>query len=135
MSTETATSPTAVASTRDRSAAVTSTKVRTFVIVFSITATVVYVLCDLLGLPLFTFHPATGRLEWGYALPRRNEGPVMYWYGWLATTAIVTPVIAFLATLLPENVTRRIPLFLLWLLPVLAVPVMFWTLMSFWFHK
>src|SRR6185295_13997668 len=76
MSTETVTSSTTVASTRDRSAAVTSTKVRTFVIVFSITATVVYVLCDLLGLPLFTFHPATGRLEWGYALPRRNEGPV-----------------------------------------------------------
>ena len=42
---------------------------------FSLTAAVVYVLCDLLGLPLFTYHPATGRLEWGYALPRRNEGP------------------------------------------------------------
>ena len=110
----------------------TANKLRTFMVVFSLTATVVYVLCDLLGFPLFTYHPATGRLEWGYALPRRNEGPVMYWYGWVVTTAIVSSVVALLATFLPENVTRRIPLFILWLLPVLAVPVMFYTLMSFW---
>ena len=132
MSTETVTSPGAVASAPPRAAAATSSKLRTFVVVFSITATVVYVLCDLLGLPLFTFHPGTGRLEWGYALPRRNEGPVMYWYGWVLTTAIVSSVVALLATFLPEHVTRRIPLAILWLLPVLAVPIMFYTLMSFW---
>jgi hypothetical protein len=131
MSTNTITSTNTVAS--PRSAAVASSyKLRTFLVVFSLTATVVYVLCDLLGFPLFTFHPATGRLEWGYALPRRNEGPVMYWYGWLVTTAIVSTVVAFLATFLPESATRRIPLFALWLLPIIAVPIMFYTLMSFW---
>ncbi len=79
-------------------------------LVFSLTATVLYVLCDLLGLPLFTFHPATGRLEWGYALPRRNEGPVMYWYGWTADHAARRGRDRLLATLLPENITKRIPL-------------------------
>jgi hypothetical protein len=131
MSTDTITSTNTVASARPAAVA-SSYKMRTFVVVFSLTATVVYVLCDLLGFPLFTYHPATGRLEWGYALPRRNEGPVMYWYGWLLTTAIVSTVVAFLATLLPESVTRRIPLFTLWLLPILAAPIMFYTLMSFW---
>jgi hypothetical protein len=131
MSTNTLTSTNAAASPRS-AAVVSSSKLRTFVVVFSLTATVVYVLCDLLGLPLFTYHPATGRIEWGYALPRRNEGPVMYWYGWVVTTAIVSTVVAFLATLLPDGATRRIPLFILWLLPVLAVPIMFYTLMSFW---
>jgi hypothetical protein len=131
MSTNTVTSANTVASSRS-GAVVSSYKLRAFVVVFSLTATVVYVLCDLLGFPLFTFHPATGRLEWGYALPRRNEGPVMYWYGWLVTTAIVSTVVAFLATFLPEGLTRRIPLFALWLLPVIAVPIMFYTLMSFW---
>jgi hypothetical protein len=130
MSTDTIPSTTTVAS--PRSAAASSTRLRTFVVVFSLTATVVYVLCDILGFPLFTYHPATGRLEWGYGMPRRNEGPVMYWYGWLLTTAIVSTVVALLATLLPENITRRIPLFTLWLLPLLAVPIMFYTLMSFW---
>jgi hypothetical protein len=109
-----------------------SEKFRTFVLVFSLTATVIYVLSDLLGLPVFTYHPATGRLEWGYALPRRNEGPVMYWYGWILTTLIGATVAGLLATWLPENVTRRIPLAVLWVLPVLAVPIMFYTLMSFW---
>jgi hypothetical protein len=131
MSTETITSTNTVASPRSAAAA-SSYKLRTFVVAFSLAATVIYVVCDLLGLPLFTYHPATGRLEWGYALPRRNEGPVMYWYGWVMTTAIASTVVAFLATFLPESVTRRIPLFTLWLLPVIAVPIMFWTLMSFW---
>jgi hypothetical protein len=131
MSTESITSTTTVASRR-RPAVASSSKVRTFVLVFSLTATVVYVLCDLLGFPLFTYHPATGRLEWGLAPPRRNEGPVMYWYGWLVTTAIVSSVVGLLATLLPERATSRIPLFALWLLPILAVPVMAYTLMSFW---
>ena len=109
-----------------------SYKVRNFVIAFGIVGTVVYVLCDLFGWPLFTFHPATYRLEWGYALPRRNEGPVMYWYGWTVTTLLVATLAGFIATLLPESVGRKIPLFLLWALPLLAVPIMFWTLMSFW---
>jgi hypothetical protein len=131
MSTESIT-PTTTVSSRRRPAVASSYKVRSFVLVFSLAATVVYVLCDLLGYPLFTYHPATGRLEWGLQPPRRNEGPVMYWYGWLATTAIVSTVVAALATLLPENMTRKIPLLLLWLLPLLAVPIMFYTLMSFW---
>jgi hypothetical protein len=130
MSTETATSTKSIPS--GRSTAISSSRVRTFLIVFSITAAVVYVLSDLLGWALFTFHPATGRLEWGQTPPRRGEGPVMYWYGWVVTTAIASTVVAFLASLLPENVTRRIPLFLLWLLPLLAVPIMFSTLMPFW---
>jgi hypothetical protein len=131
MSTNTITSTNTVASPRSGAVA-SSYKLRTFVVAFSLAATVIYVLCDLLDLPLFTYHPATGRLEWGYTLPRRNEGPVMYWYGWVMTTAFASTVVAFLATFLPESVTRRMPLFALWLLPIIAVPIMFYTLMSFW---
>src|SRR6476660_3205865 len=71
MSTETIPSATSSGSARSRSSAMASYKVRNFVIAFGIVGTVVYVLCDLFGWPLFTFHPATYRLEWGYALPRR----------------------------------------------------------------
>ena len=46
----------------------------------------------------------------------------MYWYGWTATTLIAGTVVGFLATLLPESVTRKIPLTLVWLLPILAIP-------------
>src|SRR5689334_18553258 len=128
MSTETITSTTPAAPARSRSSAAASYKVRNFVVAFGIVGTVAYVLCDLLGLPLFTFHPATYRLEWGYALPRRNEGPVMYWYGWALTTLLASTAVGFLATLLPEKLGRKIPLFLLWALPLAAVPILFWTL-------
>jgi hypothetical protein len=132
MSTETIASTATIASAPSR--AIPSSRVRTFVVVFSITATIVYVACLLFGWPLFTYHPATGRLEWGYALPRRNEGPVMYWYGWIVTTAIASSAVALLATFLPERITGRIPLFLLWLLPVLAVPIFAFTLKEFFFR-
>jgi len=39
-----------------------------------------------------------------------------------------------LATMLPEGVTRRIPLALVWLVPVLAIPIMIYTLLPFWTH-
>ena len=109
-----------------------SEKFRAFAVVFSISATVLYVLCDFMGWPLFTYHPATGRLEWGYALPRRGEGPIMYWYGWTLTTLLGASALGFLATLIPERVTGRIPLALLWLVPVLAVPALIYSLMPFW---
>ena len=102
---------------------VASPKFRTFVLVFSLSAIVLYVLGILLGLASFTYHPATGRLEWGQTMPRRNEGPVMYWYGWILTAFIGATVLGFLATLIPETVTRRIPLALLWIIPLLTLPV------------
>src|SRR5262249_54249824 len=110
----------------------TSAKFKSFAVAFSIAAVILYVLCDMLGWPFFTFHPATGRIEFGYALPRRGEGPVMYWYGWTLTTLLGAACIGLLASLLPEAVTKRIPLSLVWLAPVLAVPVLIYSLMPFW---
>lgn len=114
------------------SALASSEKFRTFAVVFAIAGAALYVICDFAGLPLFTFHPATGRVEWGYALPRRGEGPVMYWYGWTATTLIGAAILGGLATLLPPSLARKIPLFLIWLVPIVAIPLLVWSLMPFW---
>ena len=56
------------------------------------------------GLPLFTYHPATNRVDFGWAPGRSGEGPAMYWYGWTATMLVACTVLGWLATLLPENV-------------------------------
>lgn len=112
-----------------------SPKFKNFAVVFSITAVVLYVLSDLLSLTSFSFHPATYRLEWGHAKPRLNEGPVMYWYGWAVTMLLGATAMGLLATLLPETATRKIPLFLLWVLPILAVPVMIATLWTQFFSR
>jgi hypothetical protein len=56
----------------------------------------------------------------------------MYWYGWLATTLIGASLAGLIATLLPRNVTAKIPLFLIWLLPLLVLPILAYALMPFW---
>lgn len=128
MSTTTST-PTSASSV---SSLATSAKFRTFAVVFAIAAPVLYVLCDLYSLPLFTYHPATNRVDLGWAPGRSGEGPAMYWYGWTATMLIGCTVLGWLATLLPENMTKKIPLFLIWLLPILALAPLAWSLMPFW---
>jgi hypothetical protein len=111
-----------------------SSAIGKFALVFSIAFTVTYVVCLFKGWPLFTFHPATNRLAWGYEAARRGEGPAMYWYGWTVVCLIVSSILGFLATLLPDHVAKRIPAALVWILPVLAFPLLLYSLMPFWTH-
>jgi hypothetical protein len=129
MSTTTSTSSAAKSSASSLAA---SAKFKTFAIVFSLAAPIVYVACELLGLPLFTYHPATNRVDFGWAPGRSGEGPAMYWYGWTATMLIACTVLGGLATLLPERLTKAIPLALIWILPILAMIPLAWALMPFW---
>ena len=49
------------------------------------------------------------------------------------TFALIGAAIAGLAaTLLPRHVIGRIPLFLIWLLPLLVLPILAYALMPFW---
>ena len=105
---------------------------KTFAVVFAIATPIIYVICEMRNLPLFTYHPGTNRIDWFYAPAVRDQGPAMYWYGWSATTLISSAVLGLLATILPERVVARIPLSLTWILPVLAVPVLIYALKFFW---
>jgi hypothetical protein len=111
-----------------------STKFRTFVVTYAIAGTLIYLLCLQMNWPLFTFHPATNRIVWGWEASRSGEGPAMYWYGWTATSLLAGAILGFLATLLPESVTRKIPLILVWLLPILSIPYLIWDLRQWWLH-
>jgi hypothetical protein len=112
----------------------TSTRFRTFAVTFAIGGTLIYLLCLQMNWPLFTFHPATNRFAWGWEASRSGEGPAMYWYGWTAMSLISGAIVAFLASLLPESIARRIPLILTWLLPILSIPYLIWDLRQWWFH-
>jgi len=111
-----------------------STKFKTFVVTYAIAGTLIYLLCLQMNWPLFTFHPATNRIVWGWEASRSGEGPAMYWYGWTATSLLACAILGFLATLLPEGVARKIPLILVWLLPILSIPYLIWDLRQWWFH-
>ena len=105
---------------------------RTFAVVFAIAAPIIYVICEMRNWPLFTYHPGTNRFDWLYAPAVRDEGPAMYYYGWTANMLIGSAVLGILATVLPENITRKIPLSLTWIAPVAAMPVLIYALRFFW---
>ena len=130
MSTPTATTRTSPAT----SSLASSTRFRTFVITFAIVGPVIYMICLQMNWPLFTYHPATNRFGLGWEAAKSGEGPNMTWYGWTAMTLIVGTVVSFLATLLPESMSKRIPLILVWLLPILAIPYLIYDLRQWWFH-
>lgn len=104
----------------------------TFATVFAIATPVLYVICEMQNWPLFTYHPGTGRLDLGFAPPVRDEGPAMYWYGWTASTLIGAAVLGALATLLPQRLAARIPLALVWIVPLLTIPILVYSLRFFW---
>lgn len=105
---------------------------RTFAVVLAITGPVIYVICQMQNWPLFTYHPANNQIDWFYAPAVRNQGPAMHWYGWIASAAIGAAVLSVLATLLPERIVNRIPLSLVWIVPLAAIPVLIYSLRFFW---
>jgi len=109
-----------------------STAFRTFATVFAIATPIIYVICEMANIPLFTYHPGTGNLNFGWAPAVKDEGPAMYWYGWIATTLLGAGALGLLAVKLPESATRRIPLALVWIAPLAAVPILIYALRFFW---
>ena len=109
-----------------------STAFRTFATVFAIATPIIYVTCEMANIPLFTYHPGTGTLNFGWAPAVKDEGPAMHWYGWTAATLLGAGALGLIAAKLPESATRRIPLALVWIAPLAAVPVLIYALRFFW---
>jgi hypothetical protein len=130
----TTTAPTTTRATSSTSSLAASAKFKTFAIAFSTSGALIYCLCQFFNWPLFTFHPATNRLVWGYEGPRPGEGPNMLWYGWTATTILTAIVVGIVAMTLPEHITKKVPLALMWLFPILAIPYIVYSLMPWWTH-
>ena len=77
----------------------------------AIATPIIYV--DLRDAELAAVHLSPGHRPGRSGSTRRrcaNEGPAMYWYGWIATTLIGSAILGILATMLPENIARKIPL-------------------------
>jgi DNA-binding transcriptional LysR family regulator len=105
---------------------------RSFAVVFAIVAPVIYVICEMRNWPLFTYHPGTNRVDLFWAPAVRNEGPAMHWYGWTANTLLGAATAGLLATMLPENIVKRIPLSLIWIVPLACVPILIYGLKFYW---
>ena len=92
----------------------------------------IYCLVQYFNYPLFTYWPAVRRFVWGFGPPSDDDGPNMLWYGWSVTTVLIAGALGIIAIILPEPVTKKLPLWLVWLLPILAIPYVVYSLMPWW---
>jgi hypothetical protein len=109
-----------------------SSKFRAFATVFSISGPVIYCVVQFLNYPLFTYWPAIHRFVWGFGPASADNGPNMLWYGWSVTTLLIATALGLIATCVPEPLIKKIPLWLVWLLPILAIPYVVYSLMPWW---
>ena len=105
---------------------------RNFAIVFAIATPIIYVICEMRNWPLFTYHPGTNRVDLFYAPAVRDQGPAMHWYGWTANTLLVAGLLGLAAVKLPESIVKKIPLSLIWILPLAAIPILVYGLRFYW---
>jgi len=83
----------------------------TFAITFGIAFAILYTVFERLNWPLFTYHPAVGKLDFWMQRARSGEGPPMYWYGWLALSFPAAALMGWIATLLSERWLHRATIF------------------------
>jgi hypothetical protein len=132
MSTTTTANSATAPTTAAGSTLAASSKFKAFATTFSITGPVIYCLTVYLNWPVFTYFPAIGRFGWGLEGVQSGTGPNMLWYGWTLTTILIAGGLGIIAMMLPGRVTRKIPLFLVWLFPILSIPFVVYSLMFWW---
>ena len=89
--------------------------------VFSIAFAIIYVASVQYNLAVITYHPQLA--QWGLLVEAPRQGPAMYWYGWLITSAVGAAVIALLSLALPAHITERASAVLVWLVPIVMIGV------------
>jgi hypothetical protein len=82
-----------------------------FAFTFGIAFAILYTLLEQMNWPLFTYHPAVGKIDFWMQRPRSGEGPPMYWYGWLALSLAGAAVIGWMATLVSREWVQRVTVF------------------------
>jgi hypothetical protein len=105
---------------------------RVFAITFAAVYAVTYYVALVNNWPLFSYGPAVG--QWTLFNHAASDGPTMYWYGWIATSAIVAGVVALIVSALPEDLGRRLWSSLAWLIPVCAIVAIFHLLSGYFTH-
>jgi hypothetical protein len=99
------------AASQSAAADVTTSKTARFVFAFGISFAILYTLFEQMNWPLFTYHPAVGKLDFWMQRARSGEGPGMYWYGWLALAFPCAALIGWLSTLVSSKWLYRATVF------------------------
>jgi hypothetical protein len=100
-----------------------------FCVVFSAVYSQTYLLAVNTNFALFTYHPALE--EFGPLVEPPRDGPAMYWYGWIATSAIVALAAAALTRFIPERLAGRLWSGRSWVVPMASMLVFVYMLSGF----
>jgi hypothetical protein len=90
-----------------------------FAITFAAVYSAVYYFALIYNLALFSYGPALG--QWTLFNRAAAAGPTMYWYGWIATSALAATAAGLIVCLLPGNIGGRLWSGLAWLAPFAAI--------------
>ena len=99
------------AASQSVTADVTASKAARFVFAFGISFAILYTLFEQMNWPLFTYHPAVGKLDFWMQRARSGEGPGMYWYGWLALAFPCAALVGWVSTLVSSKWLYRATIF------------------------
>ena len=96
---------------------------------FALTASILYVVAMEMNWAALTYHPRPVDFDLGTQPPR--DGPAMYWYGWMTTSALGGVVGGIVAAVLARQVPGRVWLGLGWVLPALAMAASLYFMIPF----
>ena len=85
--------------------------------IFSIVFGVFYLPAFYFDLALFRYYPEVREFHW---MRTDNIGPVILWYGWIATAALASAAIAFIV---PRKMAEHLWPGWVWILPTVSVLV------------
>ena len=88
--------------------------------VFSIVFGIAYGVCFYFNYALFRYYPQVGELHLFLGEPPQASGPPIFWYGWLATAALVS---ALIAVAVPRRWAARMWPGWSWLIPAVVILV------------
>lgn len=101
-----------------------------FAVTFAAVYAAVYYFAVDYNWALFSYGPAVG--EWTLFTHPASAGPTMYWYGWIATSALAGAFAGLVVCLLPMSATLRLWSGLAWLVPVCAMAAFAYLLSGYW---
>ena len=97
--------------------------------VFAAAFAVIYLLAVEANWALFTYYPRPGTWEW---LARSTRtGPPMYWYGWLATSALGATAVSLISWPLLRRLSPQY--WLGWTVPLVVMVIFCYLLRGFFF--
>jgi hypothetical protein len=100
--------------------------------VFSAAFALIYIISVERNWALFTYIPKIGQWAWLVAAPAKDDGPPMFWYGWLVTSTLGASALSLISWPVLKN--RPTPYWLGWVVPLLVIFSVFYFFRD-WFMR